>query len=369
MTRTWIEIDKGALLENHRQIVSLLPPGTDVMAVVKADAYGHGACPVASLLSDSVASFGVATAEEAVELRKNGIENDILILSGVDRSLFPLLIEYDVMPPIFDLSDAEALSAAAVGRRAACFLAVDTGMTRIGFPDNKAGLEAVRRIHALPGLSIRGVFSHLARADEADKSSAVEQIARFRAFTDRLTAEGLSCGVRSLANSAAILELRDAAFDLVREGIVLYGIYPSDEVDRSRLLLKPVMSVRTRVERIAAVPAGTGISYGHTYVTDRETRVATLTAGYADGVPRLLSNRGSVLLRGRRAPILGRICMDQMMVDVTDIPEAEVGDAATILGTDGEAVLSAEEIASQVGTIPYEILCGFDRRRIPHCYL
>ena len=366
-TRTWIEIDGAALLHNHEQVKACLPAGTKVMAVVKADAYGHGATAVAGLLADRVDCFGVASAWEAVELRQNGIENDILILGGTDRSLYPLLTEYDIMPSIFDYESAKALSEAAGSRPAGCFVAVDTGMTRIGVPDDEAGVAQVKAVAALPMLEIRGIFSHFARADEADKASAIEQKERFLRFTERLDAEGIAYGCRSISNSAGIMEL-DAAFDMVREGIVLYGVYPSSEVDTTRLTLRPALSLRTRVELVKTVPAGVGVSYGHLHVTERETRIATLCAGYADGVPRLLSDCGDVLIRGKRAPILGRVCMDQMMVDVTDIPEVAVGDVATIIGSDGDAAIPVDEVAALAGTIPYEILCSLSRPRLPRVY-
>ncbi len=365
--RTWVEVDPNAILHNHEQVKSLLPRGTRIMAVVKADAYGHGAVEVAGMLADRVDCFGVASAWEAVELRKNGIENDLLILGGTDESLFPLLVELDIMPSIFDYPSAKALSHAAGERKAGFFLAVDTGMTRIGVPDDEEGVTLAKRIAALPNLAIRGVFSHYARADEHNKTSAGEQRERFLAFTDRLKAEGIDYGYRSMSNSAGIMEM-NTPLDMVREGIVLYGVYPSDEVDRSRLGLRPALSLRTRVELVKTVPAGFGVSYGHTFVTDRETRIATLCAGYADGVPRLLSGKGSVLIRGKRAPILGRVCMDQMMVDVTDIPDAAAGDAATVIGRDGKSEISVEEVAAHAGTIPYEVLCGFARPRLPRLY-
>ena len=366
-TRTWVEINQEALLHNHEQVRACLPPHTGIMAVVKADAYGHGAVAVAGLLADRVDCFGVASAWEAVELRQNGIENDLLIFSGVDKSLFPLLAEYDIMPTIFDYESAKALSEAAGERSVGCFVAVDTGMMRIGVSANEEGVALVKAIASLPMLEIRGIFSHFARADEADKTSADEQKARFLAFTERLAREGVSYGLRSIDNSAGIMEM-DASLDMVREGIVLYGIYPSSEVDPSRLDLRPVLSLRTRVQLVKTVPAGVGVSYGHLHVTKRETRIATLCAGYADGVPRLLSNRGSVLLHGKRAPILGRVCMDQMMVDVTDIPAVAVGDVATIIGSDGDAAIGADEVAALAGTIPYEILCALSRPRLPRVY-
>ncbi len=433
--RTWVEIDRAAILSNHEQVKKHLPPGTSVMAVVKADAYGHGAVEVAGLLSDRVEAFGVASAWEAFELRRNGIENDILILGGTDASCFRELVEYDVMPSLFDLDAASRLNSIAASRAAAlggasgsgdsetsvaessaagdsrvgtsgagilgaetsvaepsaadtsaadtsayvrgaeawpykagCFVAVDTGMSRIGFPDTADGVSAISAISRMAHLEIRGIFSHFARADEADKASAQEQLGRFRRFLDRLTAAGIPVGKRSISNSAGLMELPDAAFDMVREGIVLYGLSPSSEVTGSGFSLTPALSLKTRVGLVKTVPAGTGISYGHLCVTERPTRVATLCAGYADGVPRLLSGRGSVLLHGKRAPILGRVCMDQMMVDVTDIPGVSVGDVATIIGTDGDASISADEVAEASGTISYEILCSLSRPRLPRVY-
>lgn len=368
MTRTWVEIDRGALLQNHGRVREMLPPGCGIMAVVKADAYGHGAVEVAGLLSDRVECFGVASAYEAFELRKNGIENDILILGGTSKELFPELVACGIMPSVFDEGAAEALSAAAGDGAAPCFIAVDTGMSRIGFPDDTNGFESIRRIVSLGNIAIKGIFSHFARADEADKTSAQAQLTRFRRFTSRLDAAGISVGLKCLSNSAGIMEL-DAAFDMVREGIILYGIYPSDEVDRTKIPLRPVLSLKTRVELVKTVPPGTGVSYGHISVTERTTKIATLCAGYADGVPRLLSNCGSVLIRGKRAPIIGRVCMDQMMVDVTDIPGVSENDTATIIGRDGDAYISVDEVAAEAETIPYEVLCSLSRPRLPRVYI
>lgn len=368
MTRTWVEIDRGALLANHERVKELLPSNCGIMAVVKADAYGHGAVEVAGLIADRVECFGVASAYEALELRKNGIENDILILGGTSRELFPELVSNGIMPSIFDIGAAEALSEAAGDGTAACFVAIDTGMSRIGFPDDTNGFECIKQLAAIRNIEIKGVFSHFARADEADKTSAEAQLSRFKRFTARLDAAGIRTGLKCLSNSAGIMEL-DAAFDMVREGIILYGIYPSDEVNRTRIPLTPVLSLKTRVELVKTVPPGTGVSYGHISVTERTTKIATLCAGYADGVPRLLSNCGSVLICGKRAPIIGRVCMDQMMVDVTDIPGISEGDIATIIGRDGDAYISAEEVAAEADTIPYEILCSLSRPRLPRVYI
>ncbi len=367
-TRTWVEIDRSCILHNNKCVRDRLPEGCSLMAVVKADAYGHGSDEISSLLADSVDAFGVASAYEAFELRKNGIENDILILGGTECELFSALSEYDIMPSIFDIESARALSASSCGKRAGCFIALDTGMSRIGFPDSSVGFEAIKEISKLENIEIRGIFSHFARADEEDKSSAVEQISRFISFTKRLEDAGIDVGKKCLSNSAGIMEL-DAYFDMARAGIILYGAYPSDEVDRSSLPLRPALSLRTRVELVKTAPAGVGVSYGHIFTTEKETKIATLCAGYADGVPRLLSGSGSVLIRGKRAPIIGRVCMDQMMVDVTDIEGVQKGDIATIIGRDGDAVISVDEVADEAGTISYEILCSLSRPRLPRIYL
>lgn len=367
-TRTWVEIDRDAILHNHGEVRKTVPADTEIMAVVKADAYGHGAVEIATLLADRVQCFGVASAYEAFELRHAGIENDILILGGTEADLYPELAEQDIMPSIFDVKSAQALAEASVGKKAGCFIAVDTGMSRIGFADDISGVEAVRTVSEMQNIEIRGIFSHFARADEEDKSSAMSQIGRFTRFVQRLESENITVGKKCLSNSAGIMEL-DASFDMVREGIILYGVYPSDEVDKAKLDIRPALSLKTRVELVKTVPAGTGVSYGHICVTERETVVATLCAGYADGVPRLLSNCGSVLIHGKRAPIIGRVCMDQMMVDVTDIPDVEVGDVATIIGSDGDAVVSVDEVASEAGTISYEILCSMSKPRLPRVYL
>ncbi len=366
-TRTWVEIDKNAVIHNYSKIRELVPKGCSVMAIVKADAYGHGASEIAGLLSDKADCFGVASAYEAVELRKNGIENDILILGGTDKELFSQLIEYDIMPSIFDYNSALYLSEAAGDKRVGCFIALDTGMSRIGFGDRQDGIDGIKKISELKNIDIKGIFSHFACADEKDKSDSLEQISRFKRFCNKLDELGISVGKRCLSNSAGIIEL-DAFFDMVRAGIVLYGIYPSKDVDKSKVLLRPVLSLKTRVELVKTVPAGTGVSYGHTYITEKETRIATLCAGYADGVPRMLSNNGDVLIRGKRASIIGRICMDQMTVDVTDIEGVTEGDIATVIGRDGDASISVDEVAEAAHTISYEILCAMSKPRLPRIY-
>jgi len=366
--RAWVEIDLAAILHNHNEVKRLVPEGIRIMAVIKADAYGHGAKEVAKALTDHVDAFGVATADEAISLRKQGIRNDILILSASHPDTYPVLVEYGIMPTVLDLPSAEALSEAAKGQRAGYYLAVDTGMTRIGVPCGSEGIAVAKKMASLPNLELCGVFSHFACADEADKTSAEEQALRFRSFAQGLRAEGVEPPCFSLSNSAGIMEM-DAFHNMVREGIILYGAYPSNEVDRNVLSLRPAMAVKTRVSLVKTVPSGVGVSYGHTFVTEHETRIATLCIGYGDGVPRLLSGKGHVLLHGKRAPILGRVCMDQMMVDVTDIPETAVGDIATVIGRDGEEEITADEVAAHAQTISYEIFCSLNRPRLPRLYL
>ena len=368
-SRTWTEIDTDAILNNLSEIKRLIPKETKVMAVVKANAYGHGANHLSSLLEGKVSAFGVASFYEAEELRASGVKSDILILGWTSPSMLSGLIEKNVMPAIFSYSDMKALSDSAkkLGKTARCFLALDTGMTRIGFPSTNEGIGEALACSACEGVKIEGVFSHYARSDERDKAPSALQKKKFDDFVSALEGEGLSLPIRSLDNSAGIIDF-DTEYEMVRAGIILYGILPSDEVKDSARLI-PALSLKTRVETVKTVPAGVGVSYGHTFVTDKETRIATLCIGYADGLPRSLSNTGDVIIRGKRARIIGRVCMDQVMVDVTGLDGIEAGDVVTVIGRDGDQIITADEVAKKAGTIPYEIICNLDRDRIPKIYL
>ena len=362
--RTWVEINLDALQCNFDTVREALPENIKIVAVVKANAYGHGAIGVSKFLEDKADYLAVAATDEALEIRKNGVNCPILILGHIPYGDYDNIVKYNITPTISDLYEAELLSKAAIkaGVVAGMHIAVDTGMSRIGFACDEASIEEIKKIQALEGVKLEGVFSHLAAADMSDKAYTKMQAEKFDAFVNALEAAGVSVPVKHLYNSAAIADL-DKKYDMVRQGIILYGLKPSDEVEFKNIKEpQPVMSMKTRVVQVKTLPAGVSISYGCTYTTEKETRVATLCAGYADGVTRVLSNNGEVLIRGKRAKIIGRVCMDQFMVDVTHIPEVEAGDTATIFGTDGNETISVDEIAKKANTINYEIICNINSR-------
>ena len=368
--RVVAEIDLAAIRANLSAIHVRLGDRTPVMAIIKADAYGHGAVRVARAIDDLVAAYGVAVADEALELREAGIRKPILILGYVEPCRYRELVRNHISPAIFSYEAAAALSEAAMLERrgATLHLAVDTGMTRIGLHPTDESIAVIRRIAALPGLYIEGMFTHFACADMADKTSARRQHDIFIDFCGRVSHAGISVPIYHCSNSAGIMEFEDAHMDMVRAGIILYGLYPSDEVDQSVLKLQPALSLRARITHVQHVPAGTGISYGSTFVTARDSVIATVPVGYADGWPRALSNKGRVLVRGQFAPIAGRVCMDQFMIDVTDIPGVRPGDVATLIGKDGANEIPIEEPAALAGSFQYELPCVLSKR-IPRRYL
>ena len=343
--------------------------GVPVMAVIKADAYGHGAVPVARLLEERCAFFGVSSMSEALELRDAGIARPILILGYTPPEAFPDAVHLGIRPAIFRREDGIALSRAAVeaGGSAAFHFAVDTGMSRIGFQVTQADADICAEIAALPGLTPEGLFSHFATADCRDLSRARAQAERFDAFDAMLKRRGVRIPIRHLNNSAGLMNF-DRHYEMVRSGIVTYGMYPSTEVDPSVLDLRPALRWESRITHLKTLEPGREIGYGGTYTTTRPTRVATVPVGYADGYRRNLSGRFYVLIRGKKAPILGRICMDQMMVDVTEIPDAALNDTVVLVGKSGDLNISVEEIAAQGDSFNYEFVCGISRR-VPRVYL
>ncbi len=362
--RTWVEINLDALECNFDAVREALPENIKILAVVKANAYGHGAIGVAKFLEDKADYLAVAATDEALELRKNGINCPILILGHIPYGDYDNIVKYNITPTISDFYEAELLSKAAVkaGVTVPLHIAVDTGMNRIGFLINAESVKEIKEINSLPNIKIEGVFSHFAAADIRDKIYTLKQVEKFDEFIKTLSAEGVNAPIKHLYNSAAIADL-EKKYDMVRQGIILYGLKPSDEVEFNNINIpQPVMSMKTRVVQVKTLPEGESISYGCTYTTEKETRVATLCAGYADGVTRVLSNNGEVLIRGKRAKIIGRVCMDQFMVDVTDIPDVEAGDTATIFGSDGNETISVDEIAKKANTINYEIICNINSR-------
>lgn len=360
---TYAEIKLDALRHNYRLLQAAAGNDISLLAVVKADAYGHGAVPVARALVDENAPLlAVALVEEAIELRRVGISQPILVMGAVRPGHEQYFIEHDLQPYIFDFETAERLAQtyAKAGMECRYHLKVDTGMGRIGVPldDVEATLEKLKHLDAMQMI---GLMTHFARADEPDEELTDVQVDRFGSLVKTVEQAGFSPGYIHAANSAGILSGKSPECNLARPGIALYGGWPSSSFEQFDL--KPVMSLRTEVVQVKTVPAGTGISYGHKYTTDRPTRVATLPVGYADGYNRLLTNRGEVLIHGRRAPVIGTVCMDWIMIDVTDIDSASVGDEVTLLGDDGEGrIIRAEEWADKIGTINYEVFCGIGKR-------
>ena len=363
---TRVKIDLDAISDNFDRIRA--KAGTNVMAVVKADAYGHGAIQVARLLEGKCAFFGVSSMLEAMELRRAGLKTPILILGHTPVSAYPTAIMEGIRPTIFNYDDAVDLSLAAqeLGKKAPFHFAVDTGMSRLGFQATEESAALCAKIAALPGLRAEGLFSHFATADCEDLTRAKAQVRRFDAFDRMLKARGVDIPIRHLDNSAGLMNF-GTHYEMVRSGIVTYGMYPSSEVSPELLTLKPALQWLSRVTHVKTLPAGREISYGGTYVTTKDTVVATVPVGYADGYRRNLSGRFYVLIRGKKAPILGRICMDQLMVDVTDIPGVSPGDRVTLVGRDGDLVITMEEISAAADSFNYEFVCGISRR-VPRIY-
>ena len=363
--RCYAEISLEAIGHNIREVKKRLPEGVKLLGVVKANAYGHGAVPVASYLENQVDYFATATIEEAVELRENGISAPILILGYVSPSQYGDLVEYDITQTIDSYAQALALEkeAARQNRKAKAHLAVDTGMTRIGFQVTEHDADEAAKIADLPHIELEGMFTHFSCADQEDKTFCSMQMEKYDKMTALLAERGVTIPLRHICNSAGIMEFDDHRFEMVRSGIITYGIYPSEEVKKERLDLIPALSWKSHVIHVKEVGPGIGVSYGATYVTEKPmTRIATVSAGYADGYPRALSNQGCVLIHGKKAPIIGRICMDQMMVDVTDIPDVQVEDVVTLVGTDGDETITIEEIANPAARFDYEMLCDISSR-------
>ncbi len=364
--QTCLNIDLDALQHNLELVQS--KAGVAVMAVVKADAYGLGAVTVSHALQEQCAFFGVANIAEAMELRRAGIRKPILILGRVPVSAYALVVREEIRITLFIYDDAVALSEEAQrqGKTAIVHFAIDTGMSRIGCQATAESADLCVQMASLPGIVAEGLFSHFACADCADLASARQQSELFAAFDAMLRSRGLALPIRHMDNSAGIMNF-NTCYEMVRSGIVTYGMYPSDEVDPQSLPIRPVMQWVTRVAYVKTLPAGRQIGYGGTYTTTKETVIATLPVGYADGYRRSLSGIGHVLIHGKRAPILGRVCMDQIMVDVTDIPDVALDDKVILIGRSGEEEITVDDIAAATGTINYEIVCGLSRR-IPRAY-
>lgn len=367
----WAEIDLAAIANNIKEIRRVVTRPTQIMAVVKANAYGHGAVEVSRVALEHGASWlGVAIFEEAEELRQAGIQAPILILGYSPADEAEAIVSLGLSQAVWTRSQAEALSRAAVklGRPAKIHIKLDTGMGRIGFLPTAETVKEIERIASLPGIAIEGTFTHFSSADDEDKTFTQEQLQRFHQMLEAIRSRGVEVGLRHAASSAAILTMPETHLDLVRLGVSLYGHFPSPATRRNDVTLLPAMSFKTQIVHLKELPAGWPVSYGRTYYTSKPTLVATLPVGYADGYFRSFSNCGEVIIRGRRCPVIGRVCMDQIMVDATSCPQARVGDEAVLFGRQGKTVLSTEELAERIGTISYELLCAVGRR-VPRRYV
>lgn len=368
-TRVYAPIDLDAVVYNMESMKKNLSPDTGMIGVVKTDGYGHGAVPVAAAIDPYVEGYAVATVDEALILRRHGIKKPILILGVTHKSRCRELLEQEIRPAVFTMEQARPLSelATELGRTADIHLAVDTGMSRIGMSPDESGADLAAEISKLPGIRVEGMFTHFARADETDKQDAQAQLSRYLHFVELLKARGLSIPVKHCSNSAGIIDLPQANLDMVRAGISIYGLYPSDEVEKAAVPLKPAMGLKSFVTYVKDLEPGRAVSYGGTFVAPAAMRVATVPVGYGDGYPRNLSGKGYVLIRGKRAPILGRVCMDQFMVDVTDIPDVDVDTEVTLIGTDGQEEIRVEDLSKLCGRFHYELICDIGKR-VPRVY-
>lgn len=367
--RTYAKIDLDAIEYNINNVLRKLDSRAKLLAVIKADAYGHGAVEVGALLKDKADFFGVANVDEAMELINAGLNNPILVLGYVSPNQFDTVVKNNIRVPIFSFDTAKALSDEAVlqNKNIPFHFCIDTGMSRIGFQVSEQSADICKKITQLPNISAEGIFSHFATADEKDLSKAKRQRELYNHFISMLNERGVNIPVKHLNNSAGIMVFDDT-YDMVRSGIITYGLYPSGEVDKSLLDIKPAMEWKTHISHIKTLEAGREISYGGTYTTEKDTVVATVPVGYADGYPRCLSNLGRVIINGKYAKILGRVCMDQFMVDVTDIPDVKLEDEVTLVGRDGDAVLTMEEVSELAHSFNYELPCRISRR-VPRVYV
>ncbi len=376
------EIDLRAIAHNVRELRRITHPKTRLMAVVKANGYGHGAVEVAQCaLQNGAAALGVARIEEGIQIREAGIRAPILIFGYTPLQLAADLLEYDLTQTVYAFAAAQALSQAATlkGEKIKVHLKVDTGMGRLGllpqnFKSNHSAainadaIQETLTIASLTGLELEGIFTHFATADSADKSYAEKQILLFKNYLKQLHQAGVNPSLRHAANSAALIDLPQAHLDMVRPGIAIYGLYPSDEVKKMEADLKPAMALKTSIVHLKKVPAGFYVSYGITHKTQKPTTIATVPVGYADGLNRLLSSRGQMLVHGQRVPIIGRVCMDLTMLDVGRIENVQIGDEVVIFGQQGNETLTVDEMASSLNTINYEIASTITAR-VPRVYL
>lgn len=371
-SRVYAKIDLDAIASNMDRMKQNLNPNSKIMAVIKADGYGHGAVQIAQMLEkvDYIWGFAVATLDEAVVLKSEGIIKPVLVLGCVFPDQYMEMLKYDIRMNVYTEEMAEAISQMATreGMTAYMHIKLDTGMTRLGFDTSEESVETIARIASMQNVCMEGIFTHFAKADETDKAFTKKQIQDFMWMTERLKEKNVEFQYEHCANSAAIIDVPEANFDLVRAGISTYGLYPSEDVCKGNVQLKPALALKSHVAFVKEIEAGTPISYGGTYVSEHSMKIATIPVGYADGYPRNLSNVGYVLIRGKKAPIVGRVCMDQFMVDVTNIDGVSFGDNVTLIGKDGNETITVEELSELSGRFNYEFVCDLGKR-IPRVYV
>ena len=371
-SRVYAKIDLDAIHHNMEAMHALLKKDTKIFAVIKTDGYGHGAVPIAKEIESLDYLFGycTATVEEALILRNHGIKKPILILGYTFPEEYEDIVKNDLRPAVFTLEMAQELSdvAGRLGKDVYVHIKADTGMSRIGLQVNEESAKTVAKIAAMPHMIMEGIFTHFARADERDKTSAHHQMDAFNRMIELCKKEGVTFSYHHCSNSAGIVDMPEANMDIVRAGITLYGLWPSDEVEKEKVPLKPAMELISHVAHVKWLTEGKPVSYGGTYITTRPTKVATIPVGYGDGYPRSLSNKGYVLIHGQKAPIIGRVCMDQFMVDVTAIEDVEFGDKVVIFGRDGKEFLSVDKLGELSGRFNYEFVCVLNKR-IPREYI
>lgn len=368
--RVYAKVNLDAIYKNVENLKKNTKKGTKIIAVIKTDGYGHGAVPVARTIDKMVDGYAVATVDEGVNLRANGVDKPICILGFTHESQFERLVEYDIRPAIFEFESASKLSMIAEksNKKAKIHIAIDTGMSRIGFKTEEESVAVIEEISKLPGIEIEGIFTHFFASDEADKTSAYNQYKKFNEMISQIEQKGIRIKIKHCSNSAAIIDMEDVNMDCVRAGIAMYGMYPSDEVDKSKVELYPAMELKSHIVHLKEIEEGVGVSYGATFVADKKMKVATIPVGYGDGYRRSLSGKGSVIINGKKAPILGRVCMDQFMVDVTHIENVKLGDVVTLMGVDGDEHIYAEELSEMAKeTFNYELVCDLGKR-IPRVF-
>ncbi|WP_026894652.1 alanine racemase [Clostridiisalibacter paucivorans] len=366
----WAEINLDNLAHNIKEVRRITRKESLVTAVVKADAYGHGAAIVANtFLKNGADRLAVATLSEAIELRNSNIEAPILILGYTPEYQSKALVEHNIISAVYKYEQAKAISDEAIKlqKTAKVHVKVDTGMSRIGYLPNEDSADEILKMSNLPNLEIEGLFTHFALADDEDKTTTKIQFERFQWMVSELEKRGIKIPIKHVSNSAAIIDLPEYNMDMVRAGIILYGLYPSEDVHKSRIDLKPAMTLKAKISHVKEIEENTGISYGHIYVTDSKTKIGTVPIGYADGYTRLLSNKVEGAINGIRVPNVGRICMDQCMFDITNIEKVSPGDEILLFGDGSKNEPHIDEIASMLGTINYEIVCMISKR-VPRVY-